>query len=406
MNIFLTISLAMVIILLLLRKHLPIGPAILCGGLFIWSVQSLNPSHLLQAAYETAIMPRTYDLILALYFVMCLEIELRTSGTLDGMVRALQQLFPSEKFTLAIMPAFLGLLPSLGGARFSAPIVESASKGIPITPEEKTTINFWFRHIFEFTNPINPGMIMACSIAMVPISSLIIHLGWLTPVAFALGWLICITPLAISKNQAKHQLTKQERNKNICDLTLSLAPVVINFLMVVFLGLGAATSMALVAVGMIFVLRFSSRVINIKEVFVGALDWKMILNIICILYFIQLLTVSQVLHAIVVAFQTAPLPPTVIIALVSLIIGVLTGLSQGHVAIVLPIVAAMAPGDLNMVGIAMVFGIAGQMITPTHMCLIVTLDYFKADFFRSLKPVITIELLLLTIFSLVTYFLA
>lgn len=406
MNIFLTISLAMVIILLLLRKHLPIGPAILCGGLFIWSVQSLNPSHLLQAAYETAIMPRTYDLILALYFVMCLEIELRTSGTLDGMVRALQQLFPSEKFTLAIMPAFLGLLPSLGGARFSAPIVESASKGITITPEEKTTINFWFRHIFEFTNPINPGMIMACSIAMVPISSLIIHLGWLTPVAFALGWLICITPLAIGKNQTKHQLTKQERNKNICDLTLSLAPVVINFLMVVFLGLGAATSMALVAVGMIFVLRFSSRVINIKEVFVGALDWKMILNIICILYFIQLLTVSQVLHAIVVAFQTAPLPPTVIIALVSLIIGVLTGLSQGHVAIVLPIVAAMAPGDLNMVGIAMVFGIAGQMITPTHMCLIVTLDYFKADFFRSLKPVITIELLLLTIFSLVTYFLA
>ena len=171
MNIFVTLLLAMAVIIAMLRRRHPIGPAILAGGLLIWLLQTHELSNLWTAAWQTATKGRTYDLLLALYFVMCLEIELRTSGTLDGMIAALQRLFSSKKITLAIMPAFLGLLPSLGGARFSAPIVEIASKGSDVTVDEKATINFWFRHIFEYVNPINPGMIVACSIAMIPISS-------------------------------------------------------------------------------------------------------------------------------------------------------------------------------------------------------------------------------------------
>lgn len=106
MNIFLVIALAMLLIIILLRRHIPIGPAILAGGLLIWALVAPQFHYLVSAFTTTLTMQRTYDLILALYFVMCLEIELRTSGALDGMIRALQRLFASEKFTLAIMPSF------------------------------------------------------------------------------------------------------------------------------------------------------------------------------------------------------------------------------------------------------------------------------------------------------------
>ena len=159
MNIFIILALAMLLIIFLLRKKIPIVPAILAGGFLIWALSGSKPIHLLTAMQKTLTMPRTYDLILALYFVMCLEIELRTSGALSGMIQALRRLFSSEKFTLAAMPAFLGLLPSLGGARFSAPIVDEASKSIDLSQEHKASINFWFRHIFEFSSPIIPGMI-------------------------------------------------------------------------------------------------------------------------------------------------------------------------------------------------------------------------------------------------------
>lgn len=403
MNIFLLLAIAMLLIIIMLRKHIPIGPCMLAGGLLIWAVKAPSLHYLTQAGTETMTMSRTYDILLALYFVMCLEIELRTSGALAGMVHALQRIFSSTKVTLAVMPAFLGLLPSLGGARFSAPIVEEASRDLDITQEHKAAINFWFRHIFEFSSPIIPGMIMACNIAGVAYSDFIMHLCWLTALAFAAGWLVLIRPISDDPVKAA-AAAPAEHEQNMQDLWLALSPVVLTFILVVFFDLNASLGMGIVTAGLFFVLRFTKRFVSLKEVVIGALDIKMFLNVLCILYFIQILTVTNVLNEIVTAFQNSPLPVSVIIACVTFIIGVLTGMSQGHVAIVMPIVAAMDTGNLNLAGVAMAFGVAGQMLTPTHMCLVITVDYFKANFFKTLKPVVMGEIIILTIFSIYTYF--
>lgn len=403
MNIFALLMIAMAIIILMLRRHIPIGPCMLTGGLFIWLMKTPELHYLTQAFSETLSLPRTYDIIFALYFVMCLEIELRTSGALAGMVHALQRIFSSNRVTLAVMPAFLGLLPSLGGARFSAPIVEEASKGLGLTSDHQSAINFWFRHIFEFSSPIIPGMIMACNIAGVAYSEFITHLCWLTVLMFSVGWFVLIRPIkadSIKENAGSQAADEQGWQ----DLWLSLSPVVLTFVLVVFFNMNASVGMGVVTAGLFLVLHFTKREVSLKDVVVGAIDMKMFFNVLCILYFIQILTVTQVLQEIVTAFQSSPLPVPVIIACVSFIIGVLTGMSQGHVAIIMPIIAAMQTGSLNLAGVAMAFGVAGQMLTPTHMCLVVTVDYFKANFFKTLKPVLIGEVMLLTIFSVYTYF--
>ena len=403
MNIFALLIIAMAIIILMLRRHIPIGPCMLTGGLFIWLMKTPELHYLTQAFTETLSLPRTYDIIFALYFVMCLEIELRTSGALAGMVHALQKIFSSNRVTLAVMPAFLGLLPSLGGARFSAPIVEEASKGLELTNDHQAAINFWFRHIFEFSSPIIPGMIMACNIAGVAYSEFIMHLCWLTVLMFSVGWFVLNRPIkadSIKENAGSQAADEQGWQ----DLWLSLSPVVLTFVLVVFFNMNASVGMGVVTAGLFLVLHFTKREVSLKDVVVGAIDMKMFFNVLCILYFIQILTVTQVLQEIVTAFQSSPLPVPVIIACVSFIIGVLTGMSQGHVAIIMPIIAAMQTGSLNLAGVAMAFGVAGQMLTPTHMCLVVTVDYFKANFFKTLKPVLIGEVMLLTIFSVYTYF--
>lgn len=399
MHIFLVLSLALLIIIILLRKKIPIGPAMVVGGILIWALRAPQPAYLLQAATETLQLSRTYDIILALYFVMCLEIELRTSGTLAGMVSALEKIFSGVKFTLAVMPAFLGLLPSLGGARFSAPIVNEAAKNLDLSPAHKSAINFWFRHIFEFSNPIIPGMIIACSIVNVPFSVFMKNLAWLTIISFAIGYFILIRP--IKSDVQKTAAT--DKGRHYFDILLSVSPVLLNFVLVVFCRLNASLSMLLVTIGMFITLKLLKRQVNLKEVVFGAIDLKMFMNVLTILYFIQILTVTDVLTEIVTAFQASPLPVPVIIACISFIIGILTGLSQGHVAIVMPIVAAMGTGDMHLASIAMAFGVAGQMLTPTHMCLIVTIDYFHANLFDTLRPVFFCELFLLSIFSIITW---
>ena len=402
LNIFLLLAIALLIIIVLLRFKIQIGVCMLASGLFIWLMRSASLMSLAQAFYETFTLPRTYDIIFALYFVMCLEIELRLSGALTDMVKSLRRIFSDVKILLAAMPAFLGLLPSVGGARFSAPIVEELSEKINLSPEHKSAINFWFRHMFEFSSPIIPGMIMACSIAGVTFGEFISHLCWLTVAAIIIGWLILIRPIKLPAAQIVKESASEIRHERN-GLILALMPVASVFMVVVFFKLNASIATGAVVLAWVFVLAAVKRPVGVKKIFLGAFDWKMTLNICCILYFIQILDVTEVLGEIVAAFQASPLPIPVIIACVSFIIGILTGMSQGHVAIVMPIVAAMGTGDLNLAGVAMAFGVAGQMLTPTHVCLIVTIDYFKADLLATLKPILLGEIFLLTIFSAYTW---
>lgn len=403
MNIFLVLAIALFIIIILLRFKIQIGVCMLASGIFIWLVESREISALTTAFIENFSMARTYDIVLALYFVMCLEIELRKSGALTDMVKALRRIFSSVKILLATMPAFLGLLPSVGGARFSAPIVEELSENLKLSADHKAAINFWFRHLFEFSSPIIPGMILAYSIAGVTFGEFIKHLAWLSVLAFSVGWFVLIRPIKIRQEKIFHE-TQAEILHEKHGLILALMSISTIFLIVIVGKLSASVSTFIVVAGLFFVLKIINRPVSFKEIFWGAFDLKMTLNICCILYFTQILEVTEVLDKIVEAFNASPLPVPVIIACISFIVGVLTGMSQGHVAIVMPIVAAMGTGNLNLAGVAMAFGVAGQMLTPTHVCLIVTIDFFKSDLFGTLKPIAICEILLLAVFSIYTYF--
>ena len=187
MSIFLVLSLGLLAIVILLRCRRPIGLAILGGGAVMWALSGAPSRALVAAAQDLLTQSRTYDLLLALYFVMCLEVALRRSGTLKGLVESLNALFSSTRLTISLMPAFLGLLPSMGGARFSAPIVEQAAQGSGISAEAKAGINYWFRHVCEFMSPIIPGIILACAVADISVGTLVVHLAWLAPVAFSIG---------------------------------------------------------------------------------------------------------------------------------------------------------------------------------------------------------------------------
>ena len=97
MFIFLLLACTIAALIILLRFKVPLGPAILLCGLGLWLVQKPEVSLLINSAKTMLLKTRTWDLVGALYFVVCLEIELRKSGCLAGMVKYLQQLTPNKK---------------------------------------------------------------------------------------------------------------------------------------------------------------------------------------------------------------------------------------------------------------------------------------------------------------------
>ena len=67
----------------------------------------------------------------------------------------------------------------------------------------------------------------------------------------------------------------------------------------------------------------------------------------------------------------------------------------------MPIVAALASaGNLDYIAIVLACGVGGQRVTPTHRCLVITLHYFKSDFFKTLVPCIVSEAVTFTVFAL------
>lgn len=408
----------LILVVWLLRKRVQIGHAMLAGAIILFLIASPTWGKASTALQSTLLQTSTWEVMLAMFFVMCLEHLLRTSGTIEGFMSAMKTMLRSDRVLLALMPAFLGLLPSLGGAIFSAPMVEQASKKYPLTPENKVTINYWFRHIWEFANPIVPALILGSQISAIPLGSLVTHLGGYAFLAFIIGWIFLLSGKKFRlQKQIANQTTQEvcvsmettlgesspikSTSFAIRYILLALGPIIVNIILVVSFHLSAAISMGLVVFGMVLILRL--RVNQVFLMLTDSFDKKLLWGIFSIMLFQHTLTASGLVQELVALLQGTNLPIAIMMGLSALMVGILTGSPQGVVAIVFPIGAVLAPGSINAATTAYIMGIAGAMLSPAHLCLIVSGEYFKADIFKTLGPVLLLEGIIVA-FVLLTQF--
>jgi len=386
----LKILITLAVIVLLLNRKVKMGNAMLAGSGALFLLSGLTAQHLKAAVVTTATSLSTWEIVLALYFVMCLEYQLRVGGIVNGLMETARRRLRSDRALLAIMPAFLGFLPSLGGAVFSAPLVENASKPYKLSAETKTAINYWFRHVWEYTNPILASLLLASQISSIPLNLLISNMVWVTVFSIIIGVLFFLLPLKKTSRHVIHPATSQDdSNSSYYYVCLAAGPILANFFLVVAMDFSASVSMALVVLAMAFILR--QNLGNIRAMLAHAFDRKLLWGIVSILLFQSVLRQSGTIEEIAVLLNSLAVSKQVIIGTVAFVAGLLTGTTQGFVAIAFPFVAVLAPGDINLAMLAFVLGAAGQMLSPAHLCLLLTLEYFKADFLKTLLPIVLLE---------------
>lgn len=387
------ILITLAVIVFLLNRKVKMGNAMFAGSAALFLLTGLHVQYLNTAVITTITGYSTWEILFALYFVMCLEYQLRTSGTIDGLMAASRQLLRSERILLPLMPAFLGFLPSLGGAIFSAPLVESASKPFILSAERKTAINYWFRHVWEYTNPIFTGMLLASQLSDLPLSALIAHMSWVTMLAIVIGWVLFISPLKRQNSIAGDDIPPAAEG-GYRHIALAAGPILANFCLVVFFKLPASVSMALVVAAMVFILRQNKG--DIRGMLIHAFDRKLLWGIVGILFFQNILRPSGLINDIAALLNSMAVANEIVIGAIAFVSGLLLGTSQGFVAITFPFIAVLSPNDLNLAMLCFVMGTAGHMLSPTHLCLLVTLDYFKADYVKTLRPIALLEVILVT----------
>ena len=384
-------SIVLILIVLLLRRRISMAAVMPIGALLLGIIYLTPPALFFKAALNAVLAPKSLEMTLTLMLTMLMENILRTTGMLKRMVSSLSVALPDRRVVMAAMPAMIGMLPSPGGAVFSAPMVNEAAGQAPVNPEQKAMINYWYRHIWEYVSPLYPGIILAAGITGLSTQTLFV-----ANLPFALsvvGWgaVFCFRGIGPGGTEA----AETGRGREFLTFITMISPILLALLLVVLFRVNPALSLGLAVVGLYLIQRYTLGMIirSLKE----SISAKALFLVIGIMIFQELLKVTGALGGISSFFSSSGLPVTVILISIPFFAGIMTGLTVGFVGITFPLLLPLMGGQLPSAGlVALAFGagFAGVMLSPVHLCYVLTCDYFKADiakvYHRLLIPTILV----------------
>jgi integral membrane protein (TIGR00529 family) len=364
---------AFALIIFLLRLKWNLGAVMLLASAMLGALYLIGPVRQLVVAARAAMEPVTLNLVGGLVLIMVVENIIRKQGLLKQMTGSLSRVARDRRVTMAILPGVIGLLPSAGGAAFSAPLVQDAAGDLAIPPERKAFINHWFRHIWEYISPLYPGIVLASAVTQVPLNSLLRSQLPLPIAVVAVGAALCF------RGVTGHEVPGRRAAEDVRDLVISLLPIIAAILLVVVFHVPLAPTMASIVAALYLVYRYPWREIGIslKE----SVSLNVVLMVVGIMTFKGMLDASGAIESLPRFFRDSGLPPVAVFFALPFLVGLLTGLTVGFVGSTFPIIVAMTGGhpDPAVITFAFASGFAGVMLSPTHLCLLLTIRYFNAD---------------------------
>lgn len=366
------------VLVVLLRRKVFLGSVMAVGSLCLAFLYRTPPMDFLEGIRTAFLAPVSLEMTSTIVLTMILENILRKTETLKKMVVSLSRFLPDYRLIMATMPAVIGLLPSPGGAVFSAPMVSEASADFGVSQERKALINYWFRHIWEYISPLYPGIILAAGIAQIPCREMAIINAPFAISVVVWGFLLCFA--GIRRSEKINDVHLEGKGRAFATFVVAFLPILLILILVVVAGMGPALSIGGVILALFLLHRYSPRRVwaTLRE----SVSIPMLLMVAGILVFQETLHITGALSGISTFFSASGLPIALIIVVLPFLTGFMTGLTIAYVGITFPLLlplmghGALFPG---LLALAFGSGFAGVMLSPLHLCLVLTREYFNAD---------------------------
>jgi integral membrane protein (TIGR00529 family) len=379
-----------VLVLIAIRKKLSLGNAFLLGALSLGALFGESPRTIASSVVASLLDPRTVTLALIVGLILILSSSMEKAGQMQRLLTSFRGLVSSPRLNLTIFPALIGLLPMPGGAVFSAPMVKELGARSKLSGGQLSFVNYWFRHIWEYWWPLYPGVLLTVVLADINLSIFVLSMAPLTLAAIMLGQ-GSIKVIADLTPQGAHQ-----RRPPIIPFLKELTPILIVILPGLAAGwllsrlfpdfpVGKEAGLIACLVAAIFWVwqknKFSGR--QIREVLLDKHLLAMFYMVAAIFIFKGILSDSQAVNAISNDLITLKIPLLIIIALLPFMVGMIGGIAIAFVGSTFPILIPMihSMGEtqhmLAYIMLAMVCGFAGVLLSPLHLCLVLSNEYFQ-----------------------------
>lgn len=406
-----------------LRVHLSLS--LLAGSLFLGLWMGMTPPELVGSAVHSGTRLQTIGLLLIVGLIMVMSRIMEESGHMARLVQSFARIARNPKTVGSVMSALIGLLPMPGGALFSAPMVEAALSRSPATKEQKTALNYWFRHIWEYWWPLYPGVILAVALLEVETWYFMATMIPMTLISVLAGILFILRPIGKSGEAHEIGISRAAIRPFIREMMPILIVII---LMVALTGLGyiiehmgfpfEIPSFLLIPIGLavaiIWVCRVNhTRLSHLGSAIVRKDNLIMLLLILVIMIFKGIMEDSAAVVHMRDELITYGIPVILLILIMPFLSGLILGIAIGFVGASFPLIIPLFPDAgildyLAYAGLAYTFGYMGMMLSPVHLCLLVTKDFFKADLLGSYryltKPALMILISAVLLFTITRSF--
>jgi integral membrane protein (TIGR00529 family) len=379
------LSLVMALIVLLLRKKVKIGHVMLISSGVLAALYLMHPSLIMDTISGAITNAITLKLILALFLIRMLELVLREHEILKEMMQTARNALKSPRAVMVSMPLLIGMLPSVGGAYFSAPMVEESTRGMQMPPDEKSFVNYWFRHPWEYVLPLYPGILLASALSGIELRTLILANISYALVMGAGGFIFSMRQ--IEKASGKREVS----GKGL----MSFLPIAMVLGLVIFVRLELYISILLAVAGLLMFYRYKPK--DILRVLKHGASIDVAVLILGVMLFKGVMESSGSVENLSLYFSQKGIPLMPTLFLLPFVAGALTGLTIGFVGATFPLIASLAGGDtVGAVSFAFASGFLGVMFSPVHVCLVLTREYFKAEMTGIYRRMLLPSMLIMT----------
>ncbi len=389
------VILSLVFILIINRISGRLYVAVACGAIFLGFVSGHGPGAMAGITLNKASSPNTIFLMFIIFQVIWLSRQMSDTGVMKDLVTSVNEGL-SKRTSMAVLPAVIGLLPMPGGALFSAPLVDECDIENDIDPLIKTEINYWFRHIWEYWWPLYPGVLLAVDLTGLPLLHFMAFQLPLSLISILSGYIFILRKLEHNKNKVS------SRNDALKKTLMHIAPVIIIILVyaVIKIFFPAISSfnkylpmIAGIALAQIYLqIRRPLLLSQWKEIIFSGKTVNLVIIVLFILIYGAFISSplpdgTLIMDHMKNELSSWGIPLFFVIMLIPFISGITTGIAVGFVGASFPIIVSLAGGDISYLVLAYGCGYMGMILSPVHVCLVVTAEHFHTDVGRTIKNI-------------------
>ncbi|HVP27205.1 MAG TPA: DUF401 family protein [Candidatus Bathyarchaeia archaeon] len=385
-NPLIAVAISFIFLGILLYKRVNLGITLNATALLL-ALLAVDLEKIPTVIRDTTLDVLTVSIVIATFGIMMLSQLYKETKLINQLSESLSRIINNPKIVLSLLPAVMGFLPVAGGALMSAPLVDAEAEKIGLKRQKKAYVNFWFRHAIFPIYPLSQVLIVAAALAGISIASIILRQIPVVIVMIIVGYAIGFWKIPKTKNPKASEKKDSTNSSDLRSFLTAFLPILVTIIVAISLGLAGfnlsqqGLDVLIATFVGVFVLVAISKP-SFRVVSKPFKSWG--------IYGITLAAYGAFLLGSVIKATEIPgifetfaangsIDSTLLLTAIPAASGVLTASALGGVSISMPIlggIIALSPKTASLIYMS---AYLGYVMSPTHLCLAFTADYFECS---------------------------